>query len=96
MYPVSQKHIATKLKARITEYKTLKNTGVAKRKQPSYLKKCTSLNVDMEKLFDVFCESRAKRDKLRENYGEPMKDDFVFLESRTFYRQDMKLGAVAY
>ena len=37
VYPVSQKHIVTKLKARFTEYKTLKNTGVAKRKQPSLL-----------------------------------------------------------
>ena len=45
IYPVSNKHIQTMLKKKFMEYKTLKNTGVAKRKQPSYARNCEKLNV---------------------------------------------------
>lgn len=90
VYPVSKKHVKTKLKARFSEYKTLKNTGAAKRKQPSYIKKCSTLNIEMEKLFDIFCEDKTQRQYLETSYGEQMKDeDFKFLESM---RNDRRRG----
>ena len=66
VYPIHELTVAKKIFNLVTEFKALDHYLKKKCSKPSYLPKESQFMIDVEKLFDIFCEDNQREKRIRE------------------------------